>query len=193
MDYRKNRIAHKILHTVEGAENHGGMLLNFKNSTDSNPVVKQFVKWYLDQTRQEKYRIRKIFTELKKQNLISFKKDEENNSRIILENEGKDALLYKKIGTITILKDKKWDKKWRIVLFSMPDNLKPQRNLARTILKKLQFTPLQDGVWIIPLPCKNEVETLFDILKIRPHLKFIETPKLDCEESITKKALDLFW
>ena len=73
----------------------------------------------------------------------------------------------------------------------MPDKLKSQRNLLRKILKKLHFTPLQDGAWITPLPSKNEIETLFDILKIRGYLKFIETHELDCEESIKKQSIQL--
>jgi phenylacetic acid degradation operon negative regulatory protein len=43
-----------------------------------------------------------------------------------------------------------WDGKWRVVIFSVPEERRDARHAARGRLRWLGFAPLYDGVWICP-------------------------------------------
>ena len=50
-------------------------------------------------------------------------------------------------------KEQKWDKKWRVVIFDIPEKKKQKRNYFRRMLLDLGFQKLQNSVWISP--CNN--------------------------------------
>lgn len=56
----------------------------------------------------------------------------------------------------------KWDGKWRIVVFDIPEQKRLIRNLFRRNLKKWGFKPLQKSVWISK---KNVTDKLFNYIK----------------------------
>ncbi len=45
-------------------------------------------------------------------------------------------------------KKEKWDGKWRIVIFDIPEANKRVRQVLRETLKVLEFWPLQKSVWV---------------------------------------------
>ena len=66
------------------------------------------------------------------------------------------------IDALTIKKPKKWDKKWRIVIFDIAQLKKTYREAFRGKLKELGFYPLQKSVWVYPFDCQAETELLKD-------------------------------
>jgi phenylacetic acid degradation operon negative regulatory protein len=49
-----------------------------------------------------------------------------------------------------------WDGRWRMVIFSMPEEQRHVRRTVRARLRWLGFAPLFDGVWISPLEREEE-------------------------------------
>ena len=49
---------------------------------------------------------------------------------------------------LKIDKPKIWDKKWRIVVFDIPEKQRGARDSLRTYLKKLDFYELQKSIFI---------------------------------------------
>ncbi len=69
--------------------------------------------------------------------------DEFNNNLVLkLTDKGKQEALLRKI-----LKDEKWDGKWRIVVFDIPEKHRKARNALRSKLKTWGFSPWQKSVW----------------------------------------------
>ncbi len=64
------------------------------------------------------------------------------------------------IDALKIKKPKKWDGKWRIVIFDISQLKKVYRELFRSKLKELGFYQLQKSVWIVPFDCQDEIELL---------------------------------
>jgi len=64
------------------------------------------------------------------------------------------------IDSLEIKKPKKWDGKWRIVVFDIIEMKKIHREAFRGKLKELGFRPLQKSVWIHPFNCKDEINLL---------------------------------
>lgn len=60
--------------------------------------------------------------------------------------EGKD---YK------VIKPRKWDKKWRIIIFDIREEKKYLRDKVRNTLISIGFIKLQKSVWVFPYDCED--------------------------------------
>jgi len=54
----------------------------------------------------------------------------------------------------------KWDRKWRFVIFDIPETDRKLRRIFRQRLRDLEFINLQRSVWISPYDSKSEVVKL---------------------------------
>ncbi len=59
-------------------------------------------------------------------------------------------------------KPKRWDGKWRIIIFDVPEKLRGKRDLLRKELNNFGFTQLQRSVWAYPYPLPKEFVELWD-------------------------------
>lgn len=94
----------------------------------------------------------------------------------------KVALEYLEIDT-----SKKWDKKWRIVLYDIPEKDKYGRDALTRKLKHLGFYQLQRSVWVHPYPCRTEIEAITSNFGIESYVSYIETSFIDKQELLQKK------
>lgn len=58
----------------------------------------------------------------------------------------------------------RWDGKWRLIMFDVPEKRKKVRDTLRLLLRNAGFVHFQDSAWIQPYPC-DELVTL-----LRSHL-----------------------
>jgi len=82
-----------------------------------------------------------------------------------------------------------WDKKWRLVIFDIPESRRATRDKLRRALTALGMGLLQSSVWISPQDIKSEIEALEKKYKLLQQLKFFEvssTAQLD--QQIIEKA-----
>jgi len=52
-------------------------------------------------------------------------------------------------------KKKRWDKRWRIVMFDIPQRRRRDRDHLRQLMKASGFLRLQDSVWVYPYDCEE--------------------------------------
>lgn len=80
-------------------------------------------------------------------------------------------------------KPSEWDGKWYIITFDIPEAYRIKRNAFREKLKKLGFGRLQNSVWISPLNCIANVESLVKFRKMEYWVIPSVTDKLGRETS----------
>lgn len=85
------------------------------------------------------------------------------------------------------LKHGKWDKKWRIVIFDIPEELHKNRNQLRARLKNLGFYMLQKSVFVIPYPCEEELGYMCKNLKIGDYIDVIVAESVGFREKEVRK------
>ncbi|MBI2597167.1 hypothetical protein HYW41_03360 [Candidatus Daviesbacteria bacterium] len=76
------------------------------------------------------------------------------------------------------VKDEKWDGKWRIVIFDIPEVNKRIRQALRETLKVLEFWPLQKSVWISKKNYTKELRKWITDLDLSKHILTFETKDL---------------
>ena len=54
-----------------------------------------------------------------------------------------------------IAKKRKWDRRWRVVIFDIPERRKSVRASLRRFMNEYGFVRLQDSVWIYPYDCED--------------------------------------
>lgn len=117
-----------------------------------------------------KYKIRQIKDSayyLKKRGLAEFVKEDNNNNVVVrITDNGKKYLRTFDIDNMVLNKPEHWDKKWRLVVFDVPEDHKNAREALRRKLKDLNFIRFQDSVWITPFPCDDEIRFLRDIFNV---------------------------
>lgn len=118
-------------------------------------LIKGFRKW----KKYPRQKIYDTFYYLKKHGYLRL---EIKNCQIYiyLTEEGKRKAGWLQIDNLRIKKPMKWDKKWRIIIFDIPNIKNLYREAFRGKLKELGFCQLQKSVWIHPFDCEAEIELL---------------------------------
>ena len=86
---------------------------------------------------------------------------------------------------------KKWDRKWRIVIFDIPEELHKNRNSFRAKIKNLGFYMLQRSVFVFPYPCEEELNELCSRLNISDYVDVIRADSIGFKEKEIKKYFDI--
>ncbi len=82
---------------------------------------------------------------------------------------------------------KKWDGKWRMVLFDIPEKKRRLRDGLRNILRTLDFVELQKSVWVTPHKIPDIINELLWEEKIKHHTRFITIAEIDFDKDLRKK------
>jgi len=125
--------------------------------------------------------VHKAIRDLYKSKMLSLREFSDETVELILTNEGREQALCYKLDEIGIPRMSKWDKKWRVVLFDIPEKNRKARDAFRFHLKKLNFFEYQKSVFVHPYDCLNEINFLIEFHNVRPDTRFIIADSLDNE------------
>lgn len=89
------------------------------------------------------------------------------------------------------LRYSKWDNKWRVVIFDIPEELHTKRNQLRTKLKNLGFYMLQKSIFVIPYPCEDELIDICKKLKVGNYVDIITADSIGFKEEEIKKFFSI--
>lgn len=76
-------------------------------------------------------------------------------------------------------KPKKWDGKWRIIIFDIPEKLRGKRDLLRRELVGFGFKQLQESVWAYPYALPQEFRDLWEKTGIFKYCMILESDKIE--------------
>ena len=155
-------------------------------------IVRYFKKYGLREfKKKENKQLLDSFRYLRKNNLISVEK-KNKQIYISLTEQGKKKAKQFQINELEIKKPKKWDKKWRILIFDIPEKTRIKREALRGKLKELGFVKIQKSVWVHPYNCKGEIKMLQDFFGFAPeNYLLIETHSLGKINQKIKKGYQI--
>lgn len=67
-------------------------------------------------------------------------------NRLVLTDTGRRKYVQRTVGPDTIRTPRRWDGKWRVVVFDIPNRLKPAREAMGETLRRMGFVQLQESV-----------------------------------------------
>ncbi|TSC54312.1 MAG: phenylacetic acid degradation operon negative regulatory protein, partial [Microgenomates group bacterium LiPW_16] len=95
---------------------------------------------------------------------------------------GKRRILKYAISELKIKRPKKWDQKWRVVVYDISNSQKQLQVLIRETLKNLGFFPMQESVYINPFPCFDEIEFLREYYGLGSQIQYLLVEKIENDE-----------
>ena len=116
-------------------------------------------KGYKKFKKYPKQKFSDAFHNLRRQGYVEVKR-ENHQIYISLTPKGKEKVGWMQIDALKIKKPKKWDRKWRVVIFDINEVSRAYREAFRGKLKELGFISLQKSVWICPFKCRDEIALL---------------------------------
>ncbi len=101
-----------------------------------------------------------------------------------LSEKGKLKLKELKSNNIDFKIPLKWDKKWRMLIFDIPEHRKGTRDKIRHTLIDIGFMRLQDSVWVFPYDCEDLIQLLKADLKIGKDVLYIVADRIEYEKNL---------
>ncbi|MFC1623565.1 CRISPR-associated endonuclease Cas2 [Patescibacteria group bacterium] len=126
----------------------------------------------------QKYYMNNAIGRLIKRDFIKFQT--KNGKKFVrLTEKGEKELAKYELGDLKIKKPRKWDKKWRVVMFDIKETRKGTRTILRNNLNRLGFVRLQNSVWIFPYDCEELIVMLKSNLFLGKDVLYMTVDKLE--------------
>lgn len=133
------------------------------------------------------YALKRTIKNLYRSKLIDAKDNSDGTTTLVLTELGKKHALTYQIDEVTIPHMSSWDKKWRIVIFDIPEIFKKSRDALSKTLKRMGFYQLQKSVFVNPFECKKEMDFVVEFFNMRRFVRFILAESIDNELDIKTK------
>jgi hypothetical protein len=179
--YRLGKVQQKILLTLLG-----GVALGF--CYNPNQYYKTLRKLKKEWLKINQFNFNRSIKSLSGEKLLEEKKMPDGSIKLILSPAGiKRAKFLKLLGSsINFKKPSHWDKKWRIVIFDIPEKNKIFREILREHLYALNFYKLQNSVFVSPYPFEKPILELIVLYSAQVYVRVITATKID-NEAVLKK------
>lgn len=133
----------------------------------------------------QKYNINQSIQKLKKAGLVCFKKTE-SGIFMRITPKGEERLRRFEILGYKLKRPKKWDRKWRVLIFDIKETRKGTRDRLRFTLKRIGFVLLQDSVWVYPYDCEDFVNLMKADYKIGTELLYLIVDRIEGDVKLKK-------
>jgi len=146
-------------------------LLMTKSS--SNVIVNR-----LNLTEFDTYQLKKIIPYMKTSNLL-----QQRGEILHLTPKARQRLKRRVIASFKLYSnDSPWDKKWRVVLFEIPESKKSKRDAFTSQLKDMGFVYMHRGILINPFDQLEHVATVAELFDITDEVSTLTTDSISSKQ-----------
>lgn len=161
----------------------GGLAIGFTYHPGRHwKIIKSVRREWKKINEKELWReIRKLY----RSRLVEKRENPDGSFTFVLSRKGKAKSLNFQFEKMRLEK-KDWDGKWRLVVFDVPEKIKPARDALREKLKKLGFYELQKSVFVFPYKCEDEIDFVIEFFEMRRYVRTVLAEKIDNELHLKK-------
>lgn len=142
----------------------------------------KLLKAYLKNRKFNKSKFHRDLSRLANRGDVRIGKD-----TVTITKKGEERVLKYKLDDMEIKKPKIWDKKWRLVVFDIPDYQRKASNTLRYKLQDLGFVSYQKSIFIYPYPCRDEIDYIKEVFEVGHCVKIIVAIEIDDREYFLRK------
>jgi hypothetical protein len=188
-DNKKEEIKEKVkqsakelfIRLFEGAE-------NVYNFVEQNPYHAVSIQEYA-RRKNLGSDVRNHVYYLEKQGLIkTFMKNKEKYAE--LTDKGFKQINWKLLDQLKKRRPEKWDGKFRMVMFDIPEEKRNTRDVVRRKLETIGFKRIQESVFLYPFECKQEIDSLCFFTGIDQYLVYMIVDISLGEENVIEHFLE---
>lgn len=97
---------------------------------------------------------------------------------------GEKLLRRLQFADFKLQKPKKWDGKWRVMIFDIPERLKKIRDQLTSLMRQAGFVRLQDSVWVYPYDCEDVLAVLKTDLGVGKYVLYLIVDELENDKHL---------
>lgn len=155
----------------------GGLTLGLSRSPKQYfRIVKEIGREWKEINKQS---LERAIYSLYKSKLVEMKNNSNDTTTIVLSKDGRKIALTYNLFNMKIKEPKKWDNRWRILMFDVPERMKKVRESLRMHLKQMGFYEFQKSVFVHPYSCEDEFEYIVEFYNARRYLRFVVADEID--------------
>lgn len=140
---------------------------------------------HMDKRNRER-ELRYVIHYLHRQALIDIKEDGDQYE-IAITDKGTVRHTRFQFENMHIPPMERWDGRWRIVMFDVPEKQGAGRRALAAKLSETGFRPLQKSAWVHPFDCREQVELIKYVYpEIAPYVVFLETDTIDNHNTLVR-------
>jgi len=110
-------------------------------------------------------------------------KNKKNNYGLALTEKGLKSASEYNLDNV-VIKSRKWNQEWYVVLFDIPNTKNKVRESLRYQLKRLGFQKYQASAFVYPFPCIKEINFIADHYFCRKFIRIIVAKEIDGEKEL---------
>jgi CRISPR-associated endonuclease Cas2 len=178
-EYRRGELTKDILRLVGAGVVVGGASI-------VAPNMIQLIDYFNPTGRTERQRLWKAIKYLEARNRLVI--EEQNGEQYVrLTNHGRVHLDENSIWELAIDTPRRWDKKWRLVMFDFPTRYGNVRHAFRLKLEDMGFKMYQRSVFIYPHECVEEVHTIARWYGVDEYIRYIVAVEINDMRTFIKE------
>src|SRR3990167_3379651 len=109
-----------------------------------------------------------------------------DGKRYCLTPKGEDISRRWQFADFKLEKPKRWNRKWRVIVFDIPEKKRKIRDQIRTLFKTAGFYLLQDSVWVYPYDCEDVLTLLKSDLGVGRNVLYLIVDELENDKHLRK-------
>lgn len=174
MGYKKGKLALKILFMLSV-----GILIPASFVVPNLPkAMEPLLKELLKKLDAKPQSFRNSLAYLKRNRLVTVK-EKGNKMTYVLSEKGKRRMVEGEIDEIEITQPKKWDNKWRVILFDIPEKQRIARDALRRKLHQIGFLQIQKSCFVHPFECRDEIDFITEFFNISPYVRYLQADYIE--------------
>ena len=127
----------------------------------------------------------RIVRRLEKKGYIALTKTEKGWALKLLR-KGKRYADKIEFENLILSKPKRWDGRWRLFSFDIPEEFRNARNMMRRKIKALGCYNIQRSLFVYPYDCMKELQQVADHYKVAKYTVFAEVGYIDVDKELCK-------
>ena len=148
-----------------------GSLLGYTKKRQQMELLKDYDRVWLSIDRKKLF---DALRALKTRGYVKVIQKSDGAMAAELTEKGRSRAMRFPLDDLKLSKPKRWDGKWRIVIFDIAEKRRKIRNALRWRLKNLGFYELQRSVFVVPYPCEDEITILVNAFGLQEEVRIIE-------------------
>jgi len=173
---RNNEIQRAILTTLIV-----GAVVLIAGGALAQGLVRAFMKGDLKKKRPSS--ISRSLKKLLDDGYVAFR-DTAKGKKLEITERGKEHLALIEADELIFKKPKKWDKKFRLVIFDIKEERRGDRRRLREFLRKIGFMRLQHSVWVYPYDCEDLITLIKSEFKIGRGILYVIVDSIEFDKPI---------
>ena len=131
-----------------------------------------------------KRKMMRVLKQLEKKEIIHIERLNDE-VKVNIKNHFHTEIVKYSIKELLALKHKKkWEGKWFLVIFDVPEVQRNKRDYLRRFLYEIGFYPYQQSVYVYPYECEKEIALIKKIIESGKYISYIVADRLENQDNL---------